>query len=149
MVHCPYYFTSRIIGTIGPELGNLIAENPPVGDSVGLIIHNVHGVSARPSLDTSFGTRRPHLVVGIAGTISPSGSANDPEFKKVENWAEDLARKIGDSEVALDTAYMNFTSPEEYQADKVYGKDDLATLRKVKLRYDPGNVFFKGSPALL
>lgn len=107
----------------------------------GLSMHHFHGAATRVGLtDTAFGVRGPHFVIEILAAWQSDD--NDPGAHI--GWAETVYADL--SPHAIPGGYPNLIGPSQgAQADAAYGPN-AARLRKLKRRFDPGNVFFSTPP---
>lgn len=90
--------------------------------------------------------RRPHLILAIRG-FAPL-DADAAERERAFGWAEDINREIKDKGLALEQRYWSFTPPEYCDAVAFYGEENVARLRVLKERYNPGNAFPQAYPVL-
>ncbi len=64
------------------------------------------------------------------------------------NYSNSLAKAIKERGLALDSAYMNFSPPEECDTELFYGKRTTERLKALKQKYNGQNIFSKSYPAL-
>ncbi|KAH7130907.1 hypothetical protein EDB81DRAFT_845542 [Dactylonectria macrodidyma] len=145
----PYHFRTRTVKSITPDLVKIFQEiQGPIGPSH-IISHNAHGAAIKPEPGSCFPNRRPHIVFGIgAAPPHPYGPGN-PEMDAARTYSNNMAAAIKDRGLALESAYMNFSPPEECDAELFYGKEATERLRALKMKYDSQNIFFKGYPTLV
>ncbi len=65
----PYYFRSRNVESVTPELGRILEKHPPPGDNCSVIVHHAHGAALKANPDASFAVRSPHLVLGFGAAL--------------------------------------------------------------------------------
>ncbi len=145
----PYYFRSRNVESVTPELGRILEKHPPPGDNCSVIVHHAHGAALKANPDASFAVRSPHLVLGFGAALAPSDLPTDPELQAVSKRADALAEAISEAGLSIERGYMSFTPPNECDTLQFFGQETTSELRPVKEKYDGGNLFRWGYPKLV
>ncbi|KAH8882529.1 FAD-binding domain-containing protein [Thozetella sp. PMI_491] len=144
----PRYFRTRTIANITPELAKVFQENPVPPGACNVICHYAHGVALRPNPGASFAQRSSHIVLGISGSPPPHCPGDGPEMATCVDWVDTIVGHIKERGLALDSAYMNFSPPDECDTELFYGKEKTQRFKALKEKYDDGNVFYKAYPPL-
>ncbi len=64
-------------------------------------------------------------------------------------FADGIASAAKERGIAIDSAYMSFSPPNECDAELFYGKETTRRLKALKNKYDGENLFFKAYPQLI
>ncbi|KAF7534063.1 hypothetical protein G7Z17_g13423 [Cylindrodendrum hubeiense] len=147
-VRLPYHFRTRTVKGITPELVQIFLETEGTIGPSHIISHHAHGAAIKPSPESCFVNRMPHIVLGFGAAPPPPHGPRSPEMDAARAYSNDLATKIKERGMALDSAYMNFSPPEECDTELFYGKETMERLKALKRRYDGANIFFKAYPPL-
>lgn len=144
----PYHFRTRTVKEITPELVQIFQEiEGPIGPSH-MISHHAHGAAIKPDQESCFVNRTPHIVFGIGAAPPPPHGSGSQEMDAARTYSDNMATAIKERGLALDSAYMNFSPPEECDTELFYGKGTTERLKALKRKYDGENIFFKAYPPL-
>ena len=118
----------------GRALDVLLASDGPSGALRLLFLDPVHGAMSRIPSDATAFPRRP----ASAGVGFILGWHDAAETRAIRRWAD---RAWGELEPAMSGAYVNMLDDEgEARVREAYGAN-YRRLQRLKLRYDPDNVF--------
>ena len=145
----PFHFRTRTIAGITPKLADVLQKNAGLSGATQLIAHNAHGAAIKADPTSCFVNRTPHLVFGIGAGVAPPATGSGPEMREAAQFSDRLADSLKAEGLSMDSAYMNFSPPDECDTLLFYGKETTERLKIMKKKYDPQNVFFKAYPTLV
>lgn len=119
----------------------------PEGFAGGFNIHTLRAESPSCSAsvpDSVVPYRIPQAIFEIAGFASEEVFAGG-----CVEWAAELRKQLIETDAALPASYLALTAPEFIDLDKIYGKERLENLRRIKSEVDPNGVFANTVPRLV
>lgn len=110
------------------------------GSGIGISVHSLR--SPEPNNESVFGARVDHHMIELMALTADKQL--EPE---AETWATALVQELGRSDAGnvLDSSYISLLDEDNTDLSKVYGPS-FDVLRKIKMKYDPENVFKHAVP---
>lgn len=92
-----------------------------------------------PNPNAVFPMRQRHFVLCISARHDPLVT-DEEEVRQIRTWAHQLNRHIRDDcKLALPHSYWSFAKDGDCDAATFYGEKNVARLRALKKKYNPGN----------
>lgn len=131
--------TNQVIEIIGRNIAKM-----PSDSATGFSIQECRGPSATPHPGSVFGTRKPHFVLEMIGSV-----ANLESMNASQAWAatfrKELLQSSGNN--LLPGTYISVTKPGDNSLSNIYGPNYQALLA-LKRKFDPKDVFNLAIPRL-
>ena len=141
-----YHSGTITLGPLDPPLADALveaADRMPTPRCI-LFLQDFHGAPARvPPGATAFPLRRDHFIVGIVSGWDADG---EREAIAARAWVEVAERFLGPW--SLPGGYVNFLPPGSEDRARLFYGAAAERLRDVKHRYDPADVFDRGTGRL-
>ncbi|KAF9878165.1 6-hydroxy-d-nicotine oxidase [Colletotrichum karsti] len=132
---------------LSPEVGNLIANNPPPGPMCANVIHSAHGRALQENPAACYPLRRRHRIVNPNAGV-PDAGLQPAEFESYKKWNDGLVAELSAKGLTLPCGYRNLGPDKDVNWTALFGEETLAKLKDVKKKFDPENVFRTGFPRL-
>lgn len=131
--------TAQVIKIIGRNLAKM-----PSDSATGFTIHECRGPSATPHPWSVFGTREPHFVLELIGTV-----VNPENLNASLAWAATFRKELLQSNCdnLLPETYVSLTKPGDNSLSNIYGPNYQALLA-LKRSFDPDDIFNLAIPRL-
>jgi len=123
-----------------PEVVDIMSKHAPLqpnSPATLLGIHELRACAPQPSMNTVVDNRCPHFVMELLPTVQDA---------QLLDAALVWARELYDALMGTDPAnimmytYLPLTEPDKVNMKGIYG-EKYETLKRIKYRYDPENVF--------
>lgn len=136
-VYATHGYMSFTVPTIDADIRGLLVkytkELPHIPETL-WFEHRLHGAACRPTLPSCFGYRQAHIMIEIIGTsMKKEGAAQSAK------WQEAFHRDGRRLPQTIKGGYVPMTSPE-IPMELCY-PGHWESLRNLKAKVDPGNVF--------
>jgi hypothetical protein len=117
-------------------------EKIPDGSKAMFIIHVVHGQATKPSPNSCFGMREPHIWVGIHGQ-----TVDENNKEEAYAWSDEVVEDLKEGGLMMKGGYVALMGGKEPVED-CFG-DNWERLKELKQKLDPKAVFRHTVPSLI
>jgi hypothetical protein len=112
-------------------------DNIPAGTKAMFIVHVVHGHAMKPTPNSCFGMREPHVWVGIHGQ-----TLAEENKQEAFSWADEVVEELTEGGLLTKGGYVALMGENEPTED-CFG-DNWGRLKELKNKLDP-NLFFRNT----
>ncbi|PMD36579.1 FAD-binding domain-containing protein [Hyaloscypha variabilis F] len=109
----------------------------PAGTKAMFIVHVVHGHATKPTPNSCFGMREPHVWVGIHGQ-----TLAEENKQEAFSWADEVVEELTEGGLLMKGGYVALMGENEPTED-CFG-DNWGRLKELKNKLDP-NLFFRNT----
>ncbi|KAJ0129904.1 hypothetical protein HZ326_26994 [Fusarium oxysporum f. sp. albedinis] len=149
----PTYFRSCNFTDVLPDVGKVLALNPPPQTLSAVVVHNNHGKGVRQDIKDGIGVafpnRRRHVILGLHGGTHENAHNDRDALGESTAWVRHLQKQLSSLNCHLKERFPAFCSPDDVDSTTFFGLDAARRLSRLKAKLDPNNVFNKAFPRLM
>ncbi|KAL7942159.1 hypothetical protein V8C42DRAFT_159780 [Trichoderma barbatum] len=143
-----FCFKSIALSNFSSGSVDVLLTHPPVKGGINLVLfHQAHGKAIEPNPEAAYPFRDRHLIVGVY-SVDYLDESNPELHEEVFAWPAKVYNDLRQLQTVRKGGYWSFSDSASCDVLDYYGELATERLRKLKQKYNPGDLFPQAYPVL-